>query len=64
MKKKLEAELVSIAHRVLKLKNREETKQLHEEAKKLYEQLTILRFYEENFEAVKNEISEEEFEEK
>lgn len=64
MKKKLEAELVSIAHRVLKLKNREETKQLHEEAKRLYEQLTILRFYEENFEAVKNEISEEEFEEK
>ena len=56
MKKKLEAELISIAHRVLKLKNRSETKQLHEEVKKLYEQLTILRFYEENFEAVKEEI--------
>lgn len=56
MKKKLEAELISIAHRVLKLKNRSETKQLHEEVKKLYEQLTVLRFYEENFEAVKNEI--------
>lgn len=56
MKKKLEAELISIAHRVLKLKNRSETKQLQEEAKKLYEQLTILRFYEENFEAVKEEI--------
>src|SRR5690606_8740495 len=56
MKKKLEAELISIAHRVLKLKNRSETKQLQEEAKRLYEQLTILRFYEENFEAVKEEI--------
>ncbi len=56
MKKKLEAELISIAHRVLKLKNRSETKQLQEEAKKLYEQLTVLRFYEENFEAVKEEI--------
>ena len=56
MKKKLEAELISIAHRVLKLKNRSETKQLQEEVKKLYEQLTILRFYEENFEAVKEEI--------
>lgn len=56
MKKKLEAELISIAHRVLKLKNRSETKQLQEEAKKLYEQLTILLFYEENFEVVKEEI--------
>jgi len=56
MKKKLEAELISIAHRVLKLKNRSETKQLQEETKKLYEQLTILRFYEENFEVVKEEI--------
>lgn len=64
MKKKLEGELISIAHRVLKLKNRSETKQLHEEVKNLYEQLTILRFYEENFEAVKDEISIEDLEEK
>ena len=64
MKKKLEAELISIAHRVLKLKNRSETKQLQEEAKKLYEQLTVLRFYEENFEAVKEEISITELENK
>ncbi|MCO6174542.1 hypothetical protein NHF50_05750 [Flavobacterium sp. NRK F10] len=64
MKKKLEGELISIAHRVLKLKNRSETKQLQEEAKKLYEQLTILRFYEENFEIVKEEIAPEVLEEK
>ena len=64
MKKKLEGELISIAHRVLKLKNKSETVQLQQEAKKIYEQLTILRFYEENFETIKNEISPELFEEK
>lgn len=62
MKKKLEGELISIAHRVLKLKNRSETIQLQEEAKKLYEQLTILRFYEENIELVEKEIDAEKFE--
>jgi hypothetical protein len=64
MKKKLEAELISIAHRVLKLKNRSETVQLQEEAKKLYEQLTVLRFYEENIEVVEKEITATDFEEK
>lgn len=64
MKKKLEGELISIAHRVLKLKNRSETVNLQREAKKLYEQLTVLRFYEENFETLKNDISQEKLEEK
>jgi hypothetical protein len=64
MKKKLEGELISIAHRVLKLKNRSETVILQREAKKLYEQLTVLRFYEENFETLKNEISPQQLEEK
>ncbi len=59
MKKRVSAELISIAHRILKLKNHSETIQLQQEAKNLYDQLTILRFYEENFELVKNEISEE-----
>jgi hypothetical protein len=64
MKKKLEGELISIAHRVLKLKNRSETVILQREAKKLYEQLTVLRFYEENFESLKNDISPQQLEEK
>jgi len=64
MKKKLEAELISIAHRVLKLKNRSETVQLQEEVKKLYEQLTILRFYEENIDVVEKEVTASDFEEK
>ena len=64
MKKRLEAELISIAHRVLKLKNKSEVDQLLKESQKLYETLTILKFYQDNFEAFKNEISEEVLEEK
>lgn len=64
MKKKIEGELISIAHRLLKLKNHTETVQLHEEVKKLYEQLTLLRFYEANTALVNEEFSEATFEEK
>jgi hypothetical protein len=64
MKKKLEADLISIAHRVLKLKGKEDVFQLHQEAQKLYEKLAVLRFYEENINVLKNEISEEDLEEK
>jgi hypothetical protein len=64
MKKKLEADLISIAHRVLKLKGKEDVVQLHQEAQKLYEKLAILRFYEENINVLKEEISTEELEEK
>lgn len=64
MKKKIEGELISIAHRLLKLKNHTETVQLHEEVKKLYEQLTLLKFYEANTVLVNEEFSEAAFEEK
>ena len=64
MKKKIEGELISIAHRLLKLKNHTETVQLHEEVKKLYEQLTLLKFYEANTALVNEEFSEAVFEEK
>ncbi|MEP5255940.1 MAG: hypothetical protein ABJQ39_12830 [Winogradskyella arenosi] len=50
MKKKLESELVSIAHRILKLSGREDLSKLHEEVALLYEKLTVLKFAEENFE--------------
>lgn len=49
MKKKLEAELISIAHRILKLTDRSTLPQLQEEAKQLYEKLTILNFTEKHF---------------
>jgi hypothetical protein len=64
MKKRLEAELISIAHRVLKLKNKSEIDQLYLESKKLYETITILKFYGDNFEQVKNTLSEKDLEEK
>lgn len=50
MKKKLESELVSIAHRILKLKGREDVNQLHTEVAALYEKLTVLKFAQDNFE--------------
>lgn len=64
MKKRLEAELISIAHRILKLKNKSEVDQLYKETQKLYETLTVLKFYQDNFESVKSDISVEVLEEK
>lgn len=64
MKKRLEAELISIAHRILKLKNKSEVDQLYTETKKLYETLAILKFYGDNYETIKSEISQDEIEEK
>lgn len=50
MKKKLESELISIAHRILKLKGKEDVDRMHQEVSKLYEKLTVLKFAKENFE--------------
>jgi len=50
MKKKLESELVSIAHRILKLKGKEDVLKMHAEASVLYEKLSVLKFAHENFE--------------
>jgi len=49
MKKKLEAELISIAHRILQLKDATTLPQLQEEARNLYEKLAILNFAESHF---------------
>jgi len=64
MKKRLESELISIAHRILKLKNKSEVDQLYKETQKLYETLSVLKFYQDNFESVKNDVSESVLEEK
>lgn len=50
MKKKLESELVSIAHRILKLKGKEDVIKMHTEVSVLYEKLSVLKFAQENFE--------------
>ncbi|MGV3695864.1 hypothetical protein [Flavobacterium sp.] len=64
MKKRLEAELISIAHRILKLKNKSEVDQLYKETQKLYETLSVLKFYQDNFESVKSDVAEDVLEEK
>lgn len=50
MKKKLESELVSIAHRILKLKGKEDVLKMHQEVSVLFEKLSVLKFAQENFE--------------
>ena len=60
MKKKLEADLISIAHRVLQMKNKSDIEQLCIETQKLYEKLSVLRFVEEHFGGAKPTIGQAE----
>ena len=62
MKKKLEADLISIAHRILKLKNKSDINQLYLETQKLYEKLAVLKFIDENFDTAKPTIGKSEIE--
>ena len=50
MHKKLEAELISLAHRILQLKNKDEVIVLRDKARELYEKLAILSFVDEYLE--------------
>jgi hypothetical protein len=50
MKKKLESELISIAHRILKLKGKEDVFKMHAEVAELYEKLSVLKFAHQTFE--------------
>ena len=56
MKKKLETDLVSIAHRILQLKNKSDVNVLFLETQKLYEKLAVLRFVEEHLNGVQPTI--------
>jgi hypothetical protein len=56
MKKRLEADLISIAHRILQLKNKSDINQLYSETQKLYEKLAVLKFVEEQYGAIKPTI--------
>ncbi|WP_166921037.1 hypothetical protein [Flavobacterium poyangense] len=62
MKKKLEADLISIAHRILKLKSKSDINQLYLETQKLYEKLAVLKFIDENFDSLKPTIGRSETE--
>ena len=48
MKKKLESELISIAHRILKLTGKEDLEKMQSEIALLYQKITILKFIESN----------------
>ena len=64
MKKRLEADLMSIAHRVLQIKDKSDVNLLYNETRKLYEKLTILQFVEEHFGGAKPTIGQAEIVEK
>jgi hypothetical protein len=64
MKKRLEADLISIAHRILQLKNKSDINQLYLETQKLYEKLALLRFVDEHFGDSKPTIGQTEIEQK
>ncbi len=61
MKKVLENELISLAHRILKLKNRADIHQLKKETGILYEKLSVLSFAEKHFGGLKPTIGKKEF---
>ena len=44
MHKKLEAELVSLAHSILQMKNKDDVNALHKKAHDIYEKLSVLKF--------------------
>jgi hypothetical protein len=54
--------LISIAHRILQLKNKSDINQLYSETQKLYEKLAVLKFVEEQYGAIKPTISQAEIE--
>ena len=49
MKKKLESELISLAHRVLKLTGKEDLAKMQKEVALLYQKITVLKFFQEQF---------------
>ncbi|OCB77364.1 hypothetical protein [Flavobacterium crassostreae] len=62
MKKKLQADLISIAHRVLQLKNKSDIDQLYLETQKLYEKLSVLKFIDQHYGDTKPTIGRQEIE--
>ncbi len=49
MKKKLESELISIAHRILKLTGKEDLPKMQKEIALLYQKIVVLNFLESQF---------------
>jgi len=64
MHKKLEAELVSLAHRILQMKNKDEVIALRDKAREVYERLAVLAFVDEHILTSNIEVSKTELLEK
>lgn len=64
MKKKLAADLTSLAHRILQMKNKDDITQLHTFSKEVYEKLTVLAFTEKHFGDTLPSVGSKEIEEK
>lgn len=64
MKKKLESELTSIAHEILKMNGKRDINAMHSASKRLYEKLTILKFVENHFGELQPEIGKGDIEKK
>ncbi len=62
MKKKLEQDLISLAHKTLKLSGKEDIKLMYQQAKALYETLAVLNFYENNYSLINEPLNQEKFE--
>ncbi len=60
MHKKLEAELVSLAHRILQMKNKDEVIALRDKAREVYERLAVLAFVDEHIVTSTIEINKDE----
>lgn len=58
MHKKIEAELVSLAHSILEMKNSDDINELQKKARKIYEKLSVLKFVDKHMNAT-SVISEE-----
>jgi hypothetical protein len=56
MHKKLEAELVSLAHSILQMKNKDDVNALHKKAHDVYEKLSVLKFVDEYINTTPNPI--------
>lgn len=59
MKKIIESELISIAHRILKLKDKADIDALYNESKNVFEKISVLKFYEDNKFRIDPSITEE-----
>ena len=57
MNKKLEADLMSIAHAILKLKDKEDVIQIHAQVSLLYEKLSALKFINEHYENKQSKVA-------